>query len=273
MAFEDRGFLSPDIEHWIKKHRAENRAWFDLAEDLNRVACPLLPKLVVPPGDNQMFLAAVLFIRGLSNFQGAILLVERGMSAEARTLTRGSFESAFCLGAVCKDPAFADKFIRDDAARRRKMATALLSLPDDGSSGLEPAHREKLERFLERQAASGIQSEPLIVAEAATVAGVAGVYDMFYRGLSNDAAHVSVTALNRHVQANAKGEVTGLKFSPDVSDIVDSLGAACTACIYLITWTRDKFVPNVANEEFDRCWATYKVLIHQLDPSAPIKAG
>jgi len=227
-----------------------------------------LPKLKVPADDNQKFLAAVLFIRGLSNYEGVILLVERGMTTEARTLTRSCFETVFCLGAVCKDATFADKFIRDAAARRRKMAKVLLGTPD-GSSGLEREHKEKLERFLEGQAASGIESEPLIIADAARRAGVAGIYDLFYRSLSNDAAHPSVTALNRHVEANEGREVTGLKFGPNVSDVEDTLAAACTACIYLITWTRDRFSPDVGNEAFDRCWATYKELIGKFEAAAP----
>src|ERR1035438_3716239 len=115
MTIDEQGFLSPDIQAWIGKHRTENRAWFALAEDLNRIGQRQLALQNIPADDNQAFLTALLFMRGLSGFQGAILLVERGMTQEARTLTRGCFETVFCLGAVRKDPAFADAFVRDDA--------------------------------------------------------------------------------------------------------------------------------------------------------------
>jgi hypothetical protein len=38
MSIDEQGFLSPEIAAWIDKHRAENRAWFSLAMDLNSVA-------------------------------------------------------------------------------------------------------------------------------------------------------------------------------------------------------------------------------------------
>lgn len=80
MIIDEQGFLSPDIQVWIRKHRTENQAWFALAEDLNRIGQRQVALLNVPADDNQAFLTALLFMRGLSGFQGAILLVERGMT-------------------------------------------------------------------------------------------------------------------------------------------------------------------------------------------------
>jgi len=260
MTIEEQGFLSPDISVWTGKHRAENSQWFELAENLNRIACGLLPHLSVPPDDNSKFLAALLFMRGLSNYQGAILLAERGMSAEARTLTRSCFETVFCLGALCKDPGFADRFVQDDADRRKKIARALLNAPNE-SSGLTQDEKQKLVKLLSDQEASAIESAPLVIAQAAVRADMAGEYDVFYRGLSNDAAHPSVNALNRHVQADENGEVKGLQWGPDVNDVSDTLLVACTACIYLANLTRSQFAPETAQDALEHCWATYKSLV------------
>ena len=41
MSIEGQGFLSPEIAASIDKHRTENRAWFDLAMDLNSLALQL----------------------------------------------------------------------------------------------------------------------------------------------------------------------------------------------------------------------------------------
>jgi hypothetical protein len=72
MTIDTDGFLSADISTWVEKHRKENREWFELASDLNRVAHQQLALLKIPSEDSKAFTAALLFIRGLSNFQGAI---------------------------------------------------------------------------------------------------------------------------------------------------------------------------------------------------------
>jgi hypothetical protein len=80
LTIDEQGFLSPEIAAWIGKHRAENRAWFSLAMDLNSVAQQELLLLEIRLEDNKAVLAALLFVRGLSSFQAAILLAERGMT-------------------------------------------------------------------------------------------------------------------------------------------------------------------------------------------------
>jgi Family of unknown function (DUF5677) len=268
MSIALQGFLSPELSAWTAKHRSENPRWFELAEALNRIGCSLQRGLTIPADDNHMFLAALLFMRGLSSFQASVLLAERGMTTEARTLARSCFESVFCLGAVCTDPAFPDRFIRDDSERRQKLARALLKLPPE-SSGLEAEHEAKLRNFLASQAESGIDPAPLVIADAAVRAGMTGVYDMFYRGLSNDAAHPSVTALNRHVEANENGVVVGLRAGPDVSDVKDTLAATCTAAIYMVNCLREKIADQAHGQEFGAAWELYKQLIREFEKELP----
>jgi hypothetical protein len=83
MSIDEAGFLSPEIEGYIQKHRAENPGWFQIAEQLNLLAQRQLLSFSVPDHDRGTVISTLLFMRGLSNFQGAILLAERGMSSEA----------------------------------------------------------------------------------------------------------------------------------------------------------------------------------------------
>ena len=122
MTIDTDGFLSADISTWVEKHRKENREWFELASDLNRVAHQQLALLKIPSVDSKAFTAALLFIRGLSNFQGAILTAERGMTLETGTLARSCFETVFYLGALSKSPEFIETLIADDADRRGVIA-------------------------------------------------------------------------------------------------------------------------------------------------------
>ena len=256
MTIDKQWFLSADIQAWIRKHRIENQAWFALAEDLSRIGQRQLALLNVPATDNQAFLTALLFMRGLSGFQGAIVLAERGMTQEARILTRGCFETVFCLGAVRRDPAFADAFIRDDASRRQKLARVLLK----DSSGLGAGHIEKLTGFLDGLAESGLQSESLQIARAAELAGLTGIYDTYYRGLSNDAAHPSVVALNHHVDADENGLIKGLRWGPNVPDVEDTIMAACTAAVHTIYLAKEMLNQEDISTGLDRCWEEYKRL-------------
>jgi Family of unknown function (DUF5677) len=261
MTIDREGFLSADISTWIEKHRKENREWFELASDLNRVAHQQLALLKIPSEDSKAFTAALLFIRGLSNFQGAILTAERGMTLETGTLARSCFETVFNLGALSKSPEFIETLIADDADRRGKIARSLVRLPED--SGLEPEHLEKLDRFLAGLEESDIVAKSVGTFDAAARAGLKDIYNVFYRGLSNDSSHPSITALNRHVESNHAGLVTGLKWGPDVNDVRYMLSAACTAGVYLVSFAIEIFKQNEIRVAFESCWPTYKRLVEE----------
>jgi hypothetical protein len=66
MSIAEQGFLSPDIARFVAKHRADNKAVFDLADNLNRTAQRLmLGTEVRMEGDvlSEKNLAQLLFVR------------------------------------------------------------------------------------------------------------------------------------------------------------------------------------------------------------------
>jgi hypothetical protein len=130
MSFDRDGFLTSDLVHWTVKYRRDHLRWFELASQLNGLAQGLVRSMTIRSDDNAAFVGSLLFLRGLSSFQGVTLLSERGMTQEARTLARSCFETMFYLGALQSDPAFLDDIIGEDAAQRRKIANALIKLPE-----------------------------------------------------------------------------------------------------------------------------------------------
>jgi hypothetical protein len=99
MSIEDQGFLSSDMAWWIGKHRAENCDWFNVAADLNGAAQALRLKMTPrDDDDHQSVVVTVCFLRGLSQFQGSLIMAERGMAKVAFTLVRGCFETVFFMG-------------------------------------------------------------------------------------------------------------------------------------------------------------------------------
>jgi hypothetical protein len=266
---DQAGFLSSEISSWIERHKSNPRCreWFVLAGDLNHFLQKAITMIKAPSDDSQIFNAVLLFLRGVSSFQGTILLAERGMTNDARTLVRSCFETLFYLRAVLEDPKFAEALIRDDADRRSKLANILLQLPD--GSGLEHEHRARLDRFLNNLEAQGIEREAIKIFEAARLAKLEPVYHTYYRGLSNDAAHPSVTSLNRHLKANEIGKVIGFHWGPDAADVEDTINKACTAAIYLASCAQRIVGEHAVFAGLDRCWVKYKSLIDGLRTSVP----
>jgi hypothetical protein len=260
MTIDEVGFLSPEISNWITKHRTANKDWFQLSGDLNRLAQRAISLITAPSENKQILTAALLFIRGVASFQATILLAERGMTQDARISVRSCFETVFYLGALLKDPGVVEALIRDDADHRGKLARALLNLPE--GSGLEAEHTARLNRFLNDLKQSGTAPESIRVFETAKLAGLDDIYNTYYRGLSNDAAHPSVTSLNRYLASDRAGMVTGLHWGPDVLDVEDTINNACTAMIYLLTYIGDILgIQEAFGKDLKRCWAKYKKLI------------
>ncbi len=64
------------------------------------------------------------------------------------------------------------------------------------------------------------------------------LYQLLYRSLSADGVHTTIDALNRHVEADANMQITGLKGGPDFEGLIDTLGAACLTFL----WAAEPFV-------------------------------
>jgi len=228
--------------------------WFDVCERLNRLAHRQLNTLVVAGEDRQLLLRALLFIRGLSSYQAALILAERGLTTEARTIARGCFETVFLLGAIDKQPQLVDNLIVDDVTRKRRLAAAVIALPEDHQA--DEAVSKRLSDYLSETEGHG--SGLLKVEQMATIAGMKSIYDLYYRSLSNDAAHPSLTSLRRHVSESTTGDLLGFHFGHDVTDMLDTISAIATLGVYITRFAKD-FVDNgQLSAELDLCWEMYK---------------
>jgi hypothetical protein len=160
------GFLSTEMGPIIEQCRKQNALWFALAEDINRSAQATLTKYQIGPGEisGQHLFGLLLLIRSLSNFQGGLLMAERGMVVEARTLFRCCFENAFWLGALLKDgDDFIHDIMGDEVASTKSKVNWLIRDP----SRLEfsgPNARARLQarvNEMEKEwGGQGLQSEP-----------------------------------------------------------------------------------------------------------------
>jgi len=224
------GFLSPLISISIANIRRDNASWFSVAESFNDLGMRVLLAMKISQSSYQQLIAGALFGRTLSSFQSALVLTERGMLADARTVIRAATETAIILAAVVKKASICDLLIDRHYWHHRKIRNAWLA---DPKALAEMTHqqvdkvRESVADIEEVHPKSKTQStDPISIYALAQAADVMALYNAVYRVTSGDAAHTSLDALNRHISADANGEIMGLKFVPDVSDLPGTLSDA-----------------------------------------------
>src|ERR1700704_180996 len=126
----ENGFLSTDLQVRMDDIRGRHSDWFSHAESLNRFAQRVATSQREMSserglGDDRV-LALLLFYRALNNFQGTVLMSERGMIVEARTLARSCLESAICLAAIKADPEHWRVMLKDELASKRARGKWIL---------------------------------------------------------------------------------------------------------------------------------------------------
>jgi hypothetical protein len=272
MSLQTDGYLSTDIGKWIAKHRAEHAAAFALADRLNRVAQQVMLGAEVPKADNRSLLIVLFFARCLSSFQGALLMVERGMTIEALTLARNCLESSFFLGAVVADAGFADRLVQSDTAHKKKVATWLTS-KDAAVTELSPEQIENLRGFLDKLKTAGAPVAPLSIKQAADAAQLSAIYETVYRDLSDRAAHPSLHSLLRHIELDDHGNAVGLRFGPDAKDLTETILAMTTALFYGIVGMGSVFAQSEWTGEIDVCWEIHKRLIDTCETTPELPPG
>jgi hypothetical protein len=129
--FLDTGFLGDDIEASIDHTRAENAAWFQLAEDVNIVLMRVITSAMgAAKGTNwsRETIAVRILMRSSGSFQGVMLLAERGMIAQSRMLVRSIIEDSFHAAALIDNPDNVIKMLKEDSeASRLRQAKFLVS--------------------------------------------------------------------------------------------------------------------------------------------------
>ena len=168
-----------------------------------------------------------LLIRTMSNFQGAIVLIGRGMTVEAQTLVRGCYENAFWVGFFFRDPPEAGSaFELDEIKSQIGRRDALVRIAD--SVGDQTMH----DRI--RQLVGGAQPKPAgrapSLEELAILAGMHAHY-AFYRQLSADSAHPSLHSIDRYLDKNVDGDWVGFVLGPDNVGVHDALSLACHSMV------------------------------------------
>lgn len=155
---------------------------------------------------------AALYARALTLCQGALLLIENDRQLDFRVHTRGVIEAAMYLIALDSNPAFVTRMKDDDYKSRQSRAGLHLNAQDfNGTAEI----RQLLEDFL----AQGLQGAKAIHISALLEGSQFDRLYRTYRDISGDAAHVSITSLNRHYVEDPADQSAMLLVHPPLDDV------------------------------------------------------
>lgn len=217
MSIDENGFLDSDISIWITKHRADNNALFNLCEDINRYAQPILNKLEINKGDAQELLVVLLYVRALSTYQACIILCERGMVSETRILLRSLIELLFRTSAISKDYNIALAFIQEDEVNRRKFINKFKNL----SAELKNHHGNPELDDLLKTINSEIEDKDIKELKTQWFAQKSGLNDYYNTAYSvfSNAVHANVRHLQDYVVTDSDGNIETINYGPNVKGL------------------------------------------------------
>lgn len=222
--FNIHGFLTSDIQETIDHVTGENPEWFSLLREINQ----LLQKIVISGfekhhGNTMDVKVLTMFsaLRSLSNFQSAIMNLERGMVVEARIMARCLYENSFCIGALVDNP---DTFIpllkHDNIAAKRGQAVALKEGSYSLTADVEAAMDERI---------SGDKGKHLKWKDIAEMSSLSSNY-LMYKHLSDDAMHYSASSLKRYIVSDKESNTwCGYRFGPATKDEVIRAANFCVS--------------------------------------------
>ena len=159
-------------------------------------------------GDDAWLLAACLFARSISTARAVVRLIGLDHVVEARMLARSIFENEFYLYRLARDDgsAFAREMQADEAYHHRGLGKAI----EAGGEG-----RSSVQEIINWSLQKSPNAKPLTPRAAISGSEIRDAY-VFYKQLSFDAGHPSITALKRHFIESTGNE--GLSLKPQIKD-------------------------------------------------------
>lgn len=215
--FTKQGFVSEEARRVVETLAKKNETLWAEAHAVNHYCQALQYELEVHKHSLVEMLAALMYARILSTYQGLLVVLERGMVEQAKMLLRCALESLFPLVAISQHADFAKKMLVSEERERLKGLNKLIrywerSGGPDGELGNARKLAEEINKKLEN-----VNGKKLSIVDAAEAAGLVDWYDTVYSLLSNT-VHSSMRSLEDHLHFNADGEVEAIKNEPSVED-------------------------------------------------------
>jgi hypothetical protein len=132
LSLDDEGFLSKEIDDFRNGIRSKHQAYFDLIERLNRYCQQTKYRLVVHNRDGQELFTACLVIKLLNDVQAAIILLERRLASQGRSMLRVALECLVVLAKITQSYEFVHAYVKVGEQDRLKLVKAIRQNPNQG---------------------------------------------------------------------------------------------------------------------------------------------
>jgi hypothetical protein len=175
-------------------------------------------------------LALTLLARTVSNVKGAILLLNAGRIVEARIITRAVFENLYWLVGLAEEgDSFVRKMRDDEMNHRLALGQSIFAT----EIKLDEEVSQRLRTFLRTDKNALVKGNALSPKQVAQIRPDFEKTYIFYGQLSSDAAHPSVTALNRYIIPDTHPEGAGIDVEPVLSEheLAETWEYLCMAAI------------------------------------------
>jgi hypothetical protein len=248
--------------------------WFALAHDLNCVAqtfyvdCTAL--LTGRGTHDPICMGLQLMPRALAAFQGTMVLLERAMTIEAKTLVRAIFETAFWIGYLHEKRSEGAEELRHETLKSEigLMKASLTALPDIGDEQKAEVHARIREMEPLRDA---LPTSPNIES-VARLGGFGSAY-IHYKMLSNSAAHASLKSTLIYLGRDKDGQFTGHEIGPDFDGAGEAMYLACFGLITAVEGLRRLTNRPDIDDEFAKLMERYHALPPYEQSQAPGHSG
>ena len=218
--FTEVGFISDETRESVSDLISVNADWFGLLRELvgtlQVTAIKACEHVKGSPFD-KLPLSLLLLHRANGQLQGAVILLERGMVVEARTLLRSLLESAFVMAGIHDNfDAVKAMLIADADAAKKGQANVIIK---QGMTDDPAALQERFREF------GKVQTLPI---DRLAELGPLNKMYLLYRVISNDSAHPSGKSLRRHVRmvpdkSGWNGYLLGPSDPEEVAETADQL--------------------------------------------------
>ena len=214
MSVDELGFLSPEIELYRQRIRQRYAEFFNLIERACRCCHAAKTKFQVHNRDGQELFAVGLFLKITEDVEAATLLLERGLTSQARSLLRVGIEGSIILAKICEQYEFARVYAIVAERERLKL---IKGIRNDGRAG-HGKLRTRLTDSLVKSLEATVAGQPTKdLKRWATDVNMAPIYVRQYRLFCVD-VHSGANSLTKFFMMGAAGEVTGIKWAPELED-------------------------------------------------------
>jgi Family of unknown function (DUF5677) len=193
MSIDESGFLSPEIEVYRQKIRQRYAESFDLIERVSRCCHASKVKFQVHNLDGQEVCAVGLFLKILGDVEAATLLLERGLTSQARSLLRVAIEGSIIMAKICEQYEFAKVYAIVAEQERLKL---IKGIKNDKEAGYKSLRREFTDSLVESIEETVAGQPTANLRQWATDVNMAPIYAGAYRLFSADVHSGAASSVN-----------------------------------------------------------------------------